>query len=358
MIGNLEWCGSVEIHVRSSDWNRHGHQNDPAYNRVILHVVWQKDQEVFRADGTPVPTLELKSRVDHSILFRSQSLLDSQQPFIPCASQASRVAEITKIAQIERATAQRLERKANEILQQLATNQGDWDETSYQWLLRGFGFKTNQDAMQQLAQSIPLRWVRKLNNDQIQLQEVFLHQAGLARYANTTYEIIRPPEVVQRQLSSSIWRYSRMRPANFPHSRVKQVVQLLSQWQGDLTWLFQLQSVDNYQEKFSLTGADGQSIGKSSVESLIINTVVPLLTAYGMFHREDHYQQHAWDCLRQLAAERNQLIRKYAMLNFPMESALDTQGLIELHQSFCTKKQCLKCSIGSEVMKKHHLFVS
>ena len=359
LISDLEWCGSVEIHIKSSDWNRHRHQYDPAYNRVVLHVVWQHDREVFRADGTIVPTLELQKRVDHPVLFRIQSLLDSQQPFIPCAQQASRIAEITKVSQIERAAAQRLERKAKEIISQLELNNGDWDETAYQWLLRGFGFKTNQGTMQQLAQSIPLRWVRKWSNDQIQLQNVFLHQAGLDQYINVALkDVSRPPELVRRQLNSSAWRYSRMRPANFPHVRIKQVVQLLSRWQANLTWLFEFQSVEIYREKFSLIDTDKLSIGKASVESLIINTVVPLITAYGIFHREERYQQHAWECLKQLPAERNQLTRKYAKLSFPMESALDTQGLIELHHSFCTKKQCLKCSIGSEVMKKHHLFVS
>ncbi|MEM9670976.1 MAG: DUF2851 family protein [Bacteroidota bacterium] len=357
LIGDLEWCGSVEIHIRSSDWDRHGHQNDSAYNRVVLHVVWQHDQEVFRLDGTPIPTLELKQRVDHSVLLRSQSLLDSQQPFISCALQVSRVAEITKISQIERVAAQRLERKANEILNQLEANGGNWEETSYQWLLKGFGFKTNQEAMQQLALALPLRWVKKWYENQLQLQTVFLQQAGLSKYASQNW-ITQPPELTQNRMSTSAWRYSRMRPANMPHVRIKQVTQLLGKWEANLSWLVQMLSVDEYLRKFSLLEGNVQPIGKGSIAVLLINTVVPLLSAYGMYYRDAQYQQHAWECLRQLPAEKNQITKKYAQLGFPQESALDSQGLIELHQHFCSKKQCLKCSIGSEVMKKHHLFVS
>lgn len=359
-IDDIAWHGSVEIHIKASDWNRHGHQHDPAYNSVVLHVVWQYDQDVYREDGTLIPTLELKAITESSILFKAQSLLNSRHSFIPCAQQISRVPIITKIAQIERAAAQRLERKANEIVEQVEKNLGDWEETAYQWLLKGFGFKVNQEGMFQLAQALPLRWVKKWNQDTVRLEHALLKQADLTKYftEDKSKYLANPPELTEKQFTASVWRYSRMRPTNFPHIRIKQVAQLLGQWRGDVGWLVQILPLEEYTDKLHLRGENNKAIGKKSVETLIINTLLPLLTAYGMFHHNNQYEQHAWQCLRRLSAENNRITRSYVGLEFPNESALDTQGMLELYHSFCTPKQCLKCSIGAAVMKKHHLFVS
>ncbi len=354
-IDNLEWHGSVEIHVKASDWRRHRHHQDSAYERVILHVVWEHDQDVYRSDGTMVPTLELKSRVNSSILFRIQSLLENVQPSIPCANLVNQVPEIVKIAQVERVAIQRMERKANEILELLKSKKGDWQGTAYHCLLRSFGFKTNQAGMEQLTQALPLRWVRKWYGNSDQLTDIFLHQAALSQYSANEKMLVIPPELENKQLNPSVWRYSRIRPTSFPHVRIKQLAILLKQWQADLSWLLQIQPVEYYMQQFC---TEATNLGARSIDTIIINTVVPLLTAHGLFHRDDTYQQHAWLCLKEIKAEDNKVIRKYAGLNFPGSSALDTQGTLELYQNYCTKKQCLSCSIGTAVLKKQPLFVS
>ncbi|MGB3588535.1 MAG: DUF2851 family protein [Tunicatimonas sp.] len=354
-IDNLEWHGSVEIHVKASDWKRHQHHRDSAYERVILHVVWEHDQDVYRSDGTMVPTLELKSRVNSSILFRIQSLLESKQPSIPCAHLVSQVPDVVKIAQIERMAIQRMKRKADEILELLKHNKGNWQETAYQCLLRSFGFKTNQAGMEQLAQALPLRWVRKWCDDSDQLTNIFLHQAALSQYLVNEKPLLIPPELENRRLNPSVWRYSRIRPTNFPHVRIKQLAILLKQWQADLSWLLQIQPIEHYIKQLC---AEATNLGAHSINTIIINTIVPLLTAYGVYHRDNSYQQHACLCLKEIKAENNKVIRKYNDLTFPNSSALDTQGILELYQNYCTKKQCLSCSIGSAVLKKQPLFVS
>ncbi|MEM6842918.1 MAG: DUF2851 family protein [Bacteroidota bacterium] len=357
-IGELEWSGSVEIHVRASDWQRHGHQQDPAYERVILHIVWENDWAARRSDGTTVPVLELKSRVNPARLSSIQSLLDRKQSFIPCEHQVHQVAEITKIAQIERVAIQRLERKAQEVLDLLDRKQGDWAETVYQWLLKGFGFKINQEGMQRLAQALPMRWVRKWADRPQGLTDILLHQAGLTQYARPNSPIIIPLELSNNQLNPSVWKYSRTRPTNFPHVRIQQLAGFLYEWKADLGWLSQIHPTDFYQQQFRLNNPNAKPIGSASINTLIINTVTPLLTAYGIFYRDDRYQQHAWQCLCELKAENNTITRKYVALGFLNESALDTQGMLELNQAYCTKKQCLTCGIGVTVLKREPLFVS
>ncbi|WKN40978.1 DUF2851 family protein [Tunicatimonas pelagia] len=358
-IGDLEWHGSVEIHVKASEWRHHRHHQDSAYERVVLHVVWEYDQDVYRSDGTVVPTLELRSRVDSSVLFRIQSLLENEQPFIPCAHLVNQVPAITKITQVERAAIQRMERKAVEILELHKRQQGDWQETAYHGLLGSFGFKTNKEGMQQLAQALPLRWVRKRYHDSNQLANLLLHQAGLSKYADGEEVLSLPPDLANRQLNLSVWRYSRTRPANFPHIRIKQLAVLLKKWQADVSWLLQIHPPTYYAQQFRTEAtSDSAPLGNRSIDTLIVNTVVPLLTAYGLFYRNDAYQQHAWSCLREVEAEDNKITRRYAELAFPRSSALDTQGILELYQNYCTKKQCLSCSIGATVLKKQSLFVS
>nr|WP_262918963.1 DUF2851 family protein [Tunicatimonas sp. TK19036] len=358
-IDDLDWSGSVEIHVKSSEWNHHKHQLDTAYDRVILHVVWQYDQEIYRSDGTSVPTLELKNRVDSAILLKIDALLNTTQPSIACAYQAEQVTSLTKTSQIERAAAQRLERKAEEILKLVEENRGDWEETAYQWLFRGFGFQVNAEAMLELAKVFPLRWVRKYHPQPDTLQALLLTQAGLSGYINDAGpEIIYPSELARQKLNASIWRYSRMRPANFPHARIAQLSGLLYHWKASITWLFEPLSLEEFINQFQAQSATSAPLGKQSIENLIINVLVPLLTAYGLFHREELLQQHAWQLLEKLPPENNRITRIYSKLSFVKDSALDTQGMIEQYQSFCQKKKCLKCSIGAAVMKKSHLFVS
>lgn len=358
-IDNLEWYGSVEMHITASEWRRHRHHQDPAYERVILHVVWEYDQDVYRSDGTQVPTLELKSRVDSPALFRIRSLLDREHSSIPCAHLVHQLPEIIKIAQIERAALQRMERKASEVLKLLKHKKGDWQETAYHCLLRSFGFKTNQNGMELLAQALPLRWVRKWQSNPDQLTNILLSQAGLSRYLESEALLPISSELKKKQLNPSVWRYSRVRPANFPHNRIKQLATCLAQWQADLNWLLTIHPLEYYVQQFQAEAIPGvTNLSTGSINTIIINTVVPLLTAHGIFHRNNAYQQHAWSCLGKIGAEDNKITRKYTKLSFPNSSAVDTQGTLELNQKYCTKKRCLSCSIGAAILKKQPMFVS
>ncbi len=160
-IGELEWVGNVEIHIKSSDWYAHHHEKDSAYNNVILHVVWDNDKPVAR-NGTSIPTLELKNRVDPSLLHEYKRLINSSSS-IACQKNFPHVDELIKLSMLDKALMQRLETKANQVNELLKFNNNDWEDTTYQLLAKNFGFKVNADPFFHLSKSLPYKNIQKQN---------------------------------------------------------------------------------------------------------------------------------------------------------------------------------------------------
>ena len=369
-INDIEWVGSVEIHVRASDWNTHGHQHDKAYNQVILHVVWQLDQAVFRQDGSPMPTLELSGRVERELLQSYQYLAFTppSQQGIACASQLPSVNDLTKLSMLEKAAVLRLERKAQEFLSRLEKNQGDWNETIYQTLLRSFGFRVNAEPMEQLSYALPLSLVTTYRQDVNQVTALLLGQAGLlneewsdAWRQNYRY-LQHKHQLAERALSRSQWRFFRTRPANFPTVRLAQLAKLLSVHSHEINQLFKYQPLEQYYRCFEEPSKKYHdhvpAIGHSSIHNLLINAIIPYQFAYGMYFREQRWKDRALELLQTLPPEKNQLVAKYKKHGFSVSSAFDSQAILELHHHFCQKKQCLSCAIGGSIVKNSKLFVT
>src|SRR5690349_15026574 len=189
-LGNMEWAGSVEIHIYSSGWREHRHQDDAAYENVVLHVVWEEDEKIYRKDGTLLPTLELKSRVASSFLLQYKRIVHSRNR-IPCANAIQHVPDVIKVSMLDKALMARLEKKAETILQALERNNGDWEETCYQILCRNFGFKVNTDPFLQLAQSLPYKILMKHGDRLEQIEALLFGQAGfLKETINDAYYLL------------------------------------------------------------------------------------------------------------------------------------------------------------------------
>lgn len=370
-LGDMEWVGSVEIHLDASDWDAHGHQRDPAYNGVILHVVWHADRVVCRQDGTPMPTLVLENRVAPSVIDNYRQLVfhAPDQQDIACATLLPEVDEIQKLTMLDKTAALRLERKSQEILDRLDKNRGDWSVTAYQTLFQSFGFRTNQAPFEQLSRAVPLSLLAKYQHDFTSVVALLLGQAGLLEDEEwpirwqETYEFLR----IKHQLESSAlarsqWRFFRTRPANFPTVRIVQLAAILVGCQNGLTSLFEPESVP---KQYALIKATQQmlpeftpAIGRESVYKLLINAVIPYQFAYGSFYREQSRRDHALTLLQALPPEDNRLVKKYRGYGYPLTSALDTQAVLELHQNFCKPKRCLSCAIGGSIVKTSDLWVT
>ena len=374
-IGKLEWRGSIEIHIKASGWNDHHHSTDQAYEKVVLHVVWENDKPILRTDGSAMPTLELKNRVDLKYWDRYKKLFTSTES-IPCANNWHNVSGIIKLSMLERTLLKRLESKAEGVKTLLSNNENDWEETCYQLLCKNFGFKVNAEPMLQLAEVLPFKILRKHLDQPMQLEALLFGQAGFlekvkeddySRVLKREYHVLSNKyKLDEKQMNVVQWRFLRLRPANFPTVRLAQIASLLMSQKNlfskivesgsykDLTDIFRTDQAEYWQQHYQPGKKSNTlvpSLGKSSIENILINTIAPLLTAYGQLHAEQIFIDRAVEILQHIPSEDNKIVREWSKLGHQVSTAFDSQGLIELYNDFCMKRRCLECTIGAHIIK-------
>lgn len=372
-LEGILWAGSVEIHVKSSDWSAHKHDGDSNYYNVVLHVVFTHDREILNADGQPIPTLELKGLVKPGLLSRYKTIVESQTD-IPCGNSFHKVKAVTKLSMLEFTLVRRLERKGDLFKEILESNNQDWEQSTYQWLASGFGFKTNSENMLQLANAVPLKVLQK-HADLKQWEALLFGASGLLNasdndaYANELrreYAFLERKYEVKSSLSYNQWHFSGVRPSNFPTLRIAQFAALVHSHPNlfslfthftDLVSLQNLLQVSQseYWKTHLNFGAkskfQNKAMSKSAAQGLMINTIAPLLVAYSEYKDDADMLDRAMNILMTLPVEQNHIIRKWQSLGWNVNSSFDTQGLIELHNEYCLTRKCMKCKIGIELVK-------
>ncbi|MEL6153154.1 MAG: DUF2851 family protein, partial [Bacteroidota bacterium] len=335
---------------------------DAAYENVVLHVVWEHNRDVQRQDGTMVPTLALKDRVAPRLYEQYQRLVYADTPIL-CANQLPQVKSIDKATMLDKALFQRLTHKNNLVYKLLQDNQGNWEETAYQLLAYNFGFKVNSATFLDLVLRIPLKLLAKHANNVSHLEALLLGQAGLlppeqvvrGPYLNALHQdyihLAHKYNLPLERMKASQWKFFRLRPANFPTTRIAQFAQLLHHHPSlfDLLVntptkiLYKRLAVtpsEYWQRHFQFGRPSKNKIGRlgqSSLESILINTVVPLLVAYGKAKDEQDYVDRAVAILQHLPAEHNRITRRWEEVGIRVKSAFDSQALIELFNNFCTE---------------------
>lgn len=375
-IGEMEWSGHVEIHIDSKDWYRHRHHEDKAYDNVVLHVVWEDAAPAMRSDSTAIPTVVLRHRVADELCHRYQSLIGGMG-MIPCEHQLQEVEKVRILSMFDRALVHRLERKAGEAAQLAADNQDDWEETAYQLMGQNFGFKLNADAFLTLCRSLPLKVLQKHRDNLVQVEALLFGQAGLLekeryrddyfRKLQQEYAFLRHKYGLDTPLKPVAWKFMRSRPANFPTIRLAQFARLIhketnffsfltgSNRLGDIRGLLQIHQSDYWQYHYRFGKVSGDRIpglGRSSADNLIINTVCPLLVAYGKRKGDQEPLDRAMRFLEMLHPENNKITRYWDRQGIDMANAFYTQAGIELFNNFCTPNKCLHCTIGVSLMKE------
>lgn len=371
-IGEQLWAGNVEIHISSSDWNKHGHQHDEAYGNVILHVVYEIDAEVPDQNGKPIPQVAMKGRFDEYLYWRYEQLVQTQD-VIPCAPQFPGVDDFIKESILERVLVERVEEKSQQILKIWEQNNKDWNETFYQWMARGFGLKVNAEPMLVLARSLPQSVLARHKDHLFQLEALLFGVSGLLEKAEGDYaaELAKEFGFLSKKyglqpLKASIFKYARLRPPSFPDVRIGQFAALIHRSEnlfskilgtGSLKVLKQLLSDspsiywrEHYRFGLEHTRSKA-SMGEAFQQVLVINVIVPFLFIYGKVKGETFYQQRAMDLLEQMAAEDNKITRIYTNLGLEIGSAFYSQAVIQLYNGYCSPKKCLNCAIGIHLLK-------
>jgi len=369
-IGETLWAGNVEIHSRSTDWNKHNHQSDKAYDSVILHIVSQADCDVFRLDGEKIPQLEL---VYPKEIEKNYGQLILANKWIPCADKISTVPFIFIQSWKNALLTERLEQKMDAIQQLLNENNQHWEEAFYITLARNFGFGTNSQAFENLAKSLPLSVIGKHKDQLIQIEALLFGQAGLLNdnkddeYSvrlNREYGFLRSKFSLQ-PINPVQWKLLRLRPDNFPHIRIAQFASLIHNSSKLFSKIVENAELESLRKLFDCEPSDywknhylfnSQSISKNkrlgnqSINGILINTVIPFLFCYAFQKNNQELKDKAVQLLEQIPTERNAIVTGWQNLGLKSESAFDTQAFIHLKKHYCDEKKCLRCRIGHKVL--------
>ncbi|MCM1520849.1 MAG: DUF2851 family protein [Lachnoclostridium sp.] len=368
------WAGDVEMHVRASDWHRHGHDNDPAYDSVILHVVDSDDAIICRRNGEQIPQMVL--RCDPEFHRHYALLVDSADSRLPCASAIPSIPPIYITDWLSSLTFERLYAKTDRIASLLQSTASDWETVSYITIARALGFGTNAEPMERLARAVPLNILLKHADSPVSVESMLFGQSGLLddaplddHYANSLrneYDFMARKFSLTRPQSLG-WKMARMRPPNFPHRRISLLASLVT---SGFRLHNRIISVTTVEEAISifdphLSGywADHYSFGPptpsapkalsiSSARILVINAIIPLMAAYASVHGDDALWQRAVSLLAQLPPESNSIVTLFATAGIRPTDAATTQALIQLRRNYCEAHKCLYCRLG------HHLLAS
>ncbi len=373
-INDTLWAGNIEIHLKASDWYKHKHQDDPAYDSIILHVVYEADTAIHRKNNISIPTLELKGNFDESVFNKYQQFLLSDQ-WIACQQDITLVDHFAIRNWLFRLSIERLEEKSNRIQISLRNSESDFNEVFYIHLLRSFGFKTNSEAFEQLARSLPYLILAKHKNKLFQLEALLFGQAGLLRgdftdaypkKLKSEYQFLSQKYSL-KPLNAGIWKFMRMRPANFPSIRMAQFARVIFQSSGliqrileaerlqDVLDLFSVATSDYWQNHFRFdhcsTSFSTKKLGKASIYLILINTIIPFVFVYGAYKQNDYQKEKALQWLEEIPAEKNSITKHFEALGIKSTNAIHSQALIQLKNRYCSQKRCLQCSIGHQLLR-------
>ncbi len=381
-IDGTLWVGNVEIHDRSHDWYVHGHDHDSAYNNVVLHVAGVVDDNVITSDGKFLPQLQLD--VPKEINDHYKELLETDQ-YPPCYKIIHDLTKLTIHSWMSALQTERLEQKTEAIKARVDRNNGSWEDGYFTTLARNYGFGINGDAFEMWANTLPLKAVDHHRDDVFQIEAIFMGQAGLLELNTIPSQYQRDAlnegyfaklrneyqylahKFSMKPMDATMWRFLRLRPQNFPHIRISQLANLYYSRRAGLSSLVECTTIEQlkavlatsvtpYWETHYTFGStscrNDKNLSPASLNLLMINTAIPMLFAYGKHKSDEAICDRAFDLLEQLKAENNYITRLWQQCGLTAQNAGDSQALIQLKKEYCDKKDCLRCRIGFEYLKR------
>jgi hypothetical protein len=363
-INDTCWAGSIELHLLSSGWEKHGHAADENYGNVILHVVWQQDSLDMTRN---IPQLELMHRVP-GIMLNTYSGWMNQSGFIPCERSLQQVEAAVWVRWKEKLLSERMARKMIPIGSSLADNHFHWEEQLW-WMLAGnFGMRVNAAAFESVARSIPFSLLARHRNQRVQLEALLFGQANLLETDfRESY-----PQMLKKEFRFLKKKYGlkkvfekvyflRMRPENFPTIRLSQLAGLYAKNANLFAWALQCESLTAVRKLLQLPANDywfyhytferespfrEKIMGRKMGNNIIINSFIPLLFAYGNMHPDKSMLQKSLRWMQETGAEENETLSRWKQRGIKIRSAAESQAMLELYREYCLPKKCLDCDVG------------
>lgn len=368
------WVGNVEMHYRATDWKRHHHDSDKAYDSVILHVVAKDDAPVRRTNGELIPQLVLEVSPQFNADYAS---LVGATIEVPCATKIKQVPHLTIVEWVEGLAFERLHGKVERIHQLLDSFNGSWEDVCYVTLARNFGFGINNDAFERLARRTPLRLLGKHSDSVLQIEALLFGQAGMLdaqkpgmdSYYNqlcTEYAFLSN-KFQLTPMEKESWKLFRIRPQNFPYRRIAMLAQFIeggfrmmnrileAEGEKEMRALFEVE-LSGYWTKHYTFGKPNErataTLSRSSTDIILINTVAPLLYAYGELTGNYEMTDKAIKLLEDLRAESNSIVSHFVAYGIDCPDALTSQALVQLKREYCDARKCIYCKIGHHLLSK------
>lgn len=373
-IGTTVWAGNIEIHNRSSDWFRHNHHNDERYDNIILHVVYENDQDIFRRSGEIIPVLSLKDMIDITLYNRYQDFIKSKN-WIPCINLIHSVKKKLKRTLLNRMLFNRINSKANEIERQLVLCNHSWNQVFYNRLFISFGFRLNNHAFELLFKSMNFDCINEARRDILRLESLLFGQSGLLQddykgeypaLLHMEYEMLRQ-EFSLSPIDHTLWKFLRLRPNNFPTIRISQLAHLLNKQElkfqeivkinklKDLYDILEVSCSDYWCDHYLFdveSNSNSKKLGRQAAQLIIINTIIPMMFAWGKVMNKEESTQKAVNFLREIPAEKNSIVKRFSRIGFETRSAFDSQALLQMKSILCDQKKCIRCQIGNFLIKR------
>ncbi|PXX26878.1 DUF2851 family protein [Arenibacter sp. ARW7G5Y1] len=376
IIDGQLWAGTVEMHIKSSDWYAHNHEIDPHYQNVILHVVWEHDCDVFRSDSTIIPTLVLKDYISLDILREYQKLFSRKNSsFINCGSEIGHISDFVLQHWLEVLFFERLERKTDLVSQLLIDSNNDWERVFFVLLSKNFGLKINSGPFFEIASRLPYPVVRKIQANTLQLESLLFGFAGFLdndiigdnyydslqreyAFLMAKFDFLDPP--YQKP------EFFKLRPSNFPTIRLSQLANLYALHQNLFSRVVNAKSVgeiysvfnvsaskywDNHYNFGKISKSNGKKLNRKFVDLLIVNTVLPIKLSYAK-HMGREVPEEILPIISNIGAESNNVISKFKMLNLQFPSAKESQAALQLYNEYCIKNKCLQCAVGHQLLNR------
>jgi hypothetical protein len=372
-IDNTIWAGNVEIHINSSDWYKHNHQANKAYDNVILQVVLKNDKDVFRTNGQLIPALVLE--FDSKLLNNYESLLKNEF-WVSCQNEINQVDPFTIHNWIEKLAIERLKDKSERIHNLLEQTNNSWENAFYIQLASNFGFKLNSAPFELLAKSLPLTYLAKHKDNLFQIEALLFGQAGFLesehgdKYFNKLkkeYKYLQK-KFKLKPIENHLWKFLRSRPGNFPTIRIAQFSKLIYNSISLFSKILEAKTIQELYDLFIVNPSDyweyhyifnkesvkkKKALGNLAVDIILINTIIPFLFIYGDTKGQPGLKTRAIDFLEKIKPEKNAIISKWNELKIESGNAFQTQALIQLKNKYCNHKKCLNCQIGNYVIRKN-----